>query len=144
MADEISTGVKLLLVEDDLDFRSSLAGRLEKRGFIVVETASAEEALGMLERATFDVVVSDIKLPGTDGMELLAEIKRRDALLPVILITGYASLESAKEAVTLHDNREDPYQLMNVAEDRPKVVKRIMEEELVPWLKKTRDPWLGG
>jgi PAS domain S-box-containing protein len=102
MTFEESHGIRLLLVEDDLDFRTSLTARLRKRGFEVTEAVSAEEAMEALDQEVFDVVVSDIKLPGTDGMEFLAMVKQRDGELPVVLVTGYASLESAKEAVTLN------------------------------------------
>ncbi|NQT39932.1 MAG: sulfatase [Planctomycetes bacterium] len=44
---------------------------------------------------------------------------------------------------TLHDNRDDPFQLQNLADEQPELVDRLTREELVPWLKKTRDPWLG-
>ncbi len=44
---------------------------------------------------------------------------------------------------TLHDNKEDPYQLRNVADESPDVVERLIEEELTPWLEKTKDPWLA-
>ena len=44
----------------------------------------------------------------------------------------------------LHDNGEDPYQLENIAEERPDLVQELMETELNPWLEKTRDPWLGA
>ncbi len=44
----------------------------------------------------------------------------------------------------LHDNVEDPFQLRNIAEERRELVRELMENELVPWLEKTRDPWLGA
>ena len=59
--------------------------------------------------------------------------------------TGKRNREEGKEDLfTLHDNVEDPFQLKNVAGEKPEVVKRLMEIELVPWLRKIRDPWLGG
>ena len=49
-----------------------------------------------------------------------------------------------EEETTLYDNVADPYQLTNIAADQPEVVRRLIREELVPWLRRTDDPWLGG
>ncbi len=92
---------QLLLLEDDEDFSSALASRLTKRNFKVTISISAEEALDKFKSESFDAVIADIKLPGMDGMEFLARVRDRNKDLPVILVTGYASLESAKEAVKL-------------------------------------------
>ncbi len=92
---------KLLLVEDDPDFRSALELRLKKRGFEVTVTASGEEAMDKLKSSVFDIVVSDIRLPGMSGMKFLDKVKKINEYLPVILLTGYGSLETAKEAVRL-------------------------------------------
>ena len=94
--------IKLLLVEDDDDFSSALVSRLAKRNFAVTTAISAEDALHELTDTTVDVVVADIKLPGMDGMRLLVKVRELYDDLPVILLTGYGSLESAKEAVRLN------------------------------------------
>ena len=93
--------IKLLLVEDDEDFSAALSSRLAKRNFSVTVAPTGESALDGLKEADFDVVVADIKLPGMDGMEFLAQVRRLHNSLPVIMLTGYASMESAKEAVRL-------------------------------------------
>jgi DNA-binding NarL/FixJ family response regulator len=93
--------IKLLLVEDDEDFYSALMPRLAKRNFEVNVAVSAEKALDRFNNSEFDIVVADIKLPGMDGIKFLSEIRKLDKDIPVILITGYANLESAKEAVRL-------------------------------------------
>jgi len=94
--------VKLLLVEDDKDFSAALSLRLTKRSFKVTIAPTAEDALGKLKSSNFDVVVADIKLPGMNGMELLTKVRQLHNNLPVIMLTGYGSLESAKEAVRLN------------------------------------------
>lgn len=94
--------IKLLLVEDDEDFGSILTLRLAKRNFEVTIAPTAEEALAKLKEISFDVIVSDIKLPQMNGMEFLAEVRKLYNSLPVIMLTGYGSLESAKEAVKLN------------------------------------------
>lgn len=94
--------IKVLLVEDDESFGNAIIPRLEKRGLVVVRTASGEKALEEISNSKFDVIVSDIKLPGIDGVEFLTKVRRIDKEIPVILLTGYASLESAREAVKLN------------------------------------------
>lgn len=93
--------INLLLVEDDIDFSYSLVSRLKKRNFNVTTLSSAKEALDLFieSEGAFDVVVTDIKLEGMDGIVLLEKLKAHNEDLPVILITGYASLNSAREAV---------------------------------------------
>ncbi len=98
---ETIKAIKLLLVEDDEDFAPALMRRLKKRNIDVLLSTSAEEALDKLKAQEFDTVVSDIKLPNMDGMEFLAKIRELNNSIPVIMLTGYASLESAKEAVKL-------------------------------------------
>jgi CheY-like chemotaxis protein len=70
---------RLLLVEDEADQRHLVAALLGGAGYPVAETASAEEALAELERSPVDLVLSDWKLPGRDGLSLLAESKRPPA-----------------------------------------------------------------
>ncbi|MFH1874418.1 MAG: response regulator [Pseudomonadota bacterium] len=94
--------LKVLLVEDDQDFREALQNRLTKRGFELTIKATAEEALDALNKNDFDAVVSDIKLPSMDGVEFLKRVRSTKDGMPVILLTGYASLESAQEAVRLN------------------------------------------
>lgn len=93
--------VKILFVEDDNDFGPSLEERLCKRGFDVVPVYTAQEGLRMLESTEFDVVVADLKLPEMDGIQFLECVRERFSNLPVIILTGYGSLETAKDAVRL-------------------------------------------
>ncbi len=98
------TITNILLVEDDEDFSAAIVSRLKKKGYGVFATVSAEEALKRLsgEDLPIDVVIADIKLPGMDGTRFLKEVREINRDLPVIMLTGYASLESAKEAVKLN------------------------------------------
>ena len=78
--------VNLLLVEDDNDFACALVSRLEKRGIIVTGASSAEEALKIFDEKNFDAIISDIKLPGTDGMQFLTKVREKNKETPVILL----------------------------------------------------------
>jgi len=90
----------IMVVDDEVRMCESLDRLLTAEGYRVVTFADGGEALLALSGTeNFDCVVTDLKMPGTDGMHILRQARDRDPLAPVILMTGYASLESAVEAV---------------------------------------------
>jgi len=86
---------KVLLVDDERDFLAALGKRLGKRGVIVTEAHTGEEAVARMAENPADVVVLDMKMPGMGGMRTLQEIKRVHPFVEVIMLTGHASLDSA-------------------------------------------------
>ena len=84
-------GIRVLLVDDEADFRSPISRRLTRRGFLVSEAADGLEALGSLQNEPADVVVMDVKMPVMDGLEALPRIKAEHPKTEVILLTGQAS-----------------------------------------------------
>ncbi len=98
---ECAEPVRLLLVEDDAESSAALITMFRKRGVAVTAVASAEEALDAFARSPFDAVVADIRLGGMSGVGLLRCIREQNADFPVVLLTGYDSLESAIQAVRL-------------------------------------------
>jgi len=88
-----------LVVDDDLAMREMLASLFREQGFAVEEAASADEALHHLGEAEFDVVLSDIKMPGRSGIQLVGEARRLRPDTPVVLMTGFGSIDSAVEAM---------------------------------------------
>ena len=93
--------IKLLLVEDDEESGEALTNMLRKRGVETMRESDALLAMRRLESEDFDVVVADIRLGGMSGVELLGAIRQKAGGFPVILLTGYDSLESAIQAVRL-------------------------------------------
>jgi len=93
--------IKLLLVDDELDFLRTLGKRLSKRGNSVELAVSGEQALSMLETFEADVVLLDVKMPGMDGLTLLNLIKQKWPLIEVIMLTGHASVEVAIRGMEL-------------------------------------------
>jgi len=89
----------LLVVEDDGDLRQALEDTLRVAGFTVLTARSCEEALPLVESARPDLVVSDVQMAGEDGHALLARLKARQPDLPVLLMTAYASVERAVQAM---------------------------------------------
>ncbi len=93
--------IRVLLVDDELDFLETLAKRLEKRNVDVSCVTSGEEAIAHLKGQAVDVVVLDVKMPGMGGLEVLREIKKAYPLTEVIMLTGHASIEVAIEGMEL-------------------------------------------
>jgi len=89
----------LLIVDDEIVVRDSLGKWFESEGFTVTIAAGAAEALGLLARQRFDLALVDIKMPGVDGIELQARVKEVAPDMPVIIMTGYASVETAVRAL---------------------------------------------
>lgn len=92
---------KILVVDDEDDFRETIVKRLQKRKMKAWGAESGEKALELIEAQPFDVVVLDVKMPGLDGIDTLREIKKRKPLIEVILLTGHASMESGIEGMKL-------------------------------------------
>ena len=89
---------KLLVVDDDADLLQLLSMRLTAAGYHVTGVGSAEEALAHLEASRPQLVVSDVQLPGRDGLALFDEIRKRHPALPVILLTAHGTIPDAVEA----------------------------------------------
>jgi DNA-binding NtrC family response regulator len=92
---------EVLIVDDEVDFVGPVVKRLRRRKLSVRSANSAEDALRCMEQAPVDVVVLDVKMPGTDGIQALREIKSRYPLVEVIMLTGHASVEAAIRGMEL-------------------------------------------
>ena len=96
----MSRKTNILVVEDDAAMRQSCAKVFRIKGYDVTEASSAEEALDQIrEQPDVDVVLTDLKMPGMDGVALLKEIKLLDPRIEVVLMTGYGSIKNAIEAM---------------------------------------------
>ncbi|WP_431478808.1 sigma-54-dependent transcriptional regulator [Massilia eburnea] len=103
--------MKALLVEDEAALRLATSQTLELGGFTVQACASAEEALPLLLANFAGVVVTDVRLPGLSGLELLARVATLDTELPVIVVTGHGDVSMAVEAMRAgaYDFIEKPF-----------------------------------
>lgn len=107
----MARAMKVAIVDDEADMRQSISQWLALSGFDTETYASAEEALGAITADFPGVVVSDIKMPGMDGMALLKRLMSMDSGLPVILITGHGDVPMAVEAMRVgaFDFLEKPF-----------------------------------
>ena len=85
--------LRLLLVDDEVEFLEPMKARLERRGIACATAASGAEALAILGASPIDCAVVDVKMPEMDGLELLRRLRRLYPAIPVILLTGHASAE---------------------------------------------------
>lgn len=93
------SAIKVLLVEDDRALRQALGDTLELGGFTYDTAGSAEDALEKVAAETFNLVVSDVNMPGMDGHQLLARLRASQPQLPVLLMTAHAAVERAVDAM---------------------------------------------
>jgi len=91
----------VLVVDDELNIRNALAKILEKAGHKVLAAESGDQALGRLHETTFDVVLTDLKMVGTGGMDVLRAVKQGQPEAEVILLTAYGTIDSAVEAIKI-------------------------------------------
>lgn len=127
----------VLVVDDEPGIRELLAQILVDEGYTVATVATGEEALGALSKEIFDVVLLDVQLPGLNGLEILRQLKASGNRVPVVMISGHATVEQAAEAVRegAADFLEKPLGLERVLVtvgnvlERSRLAQRLQEEE---------------
>jgi two-component system response regulator HydG len=90
---------KILVIEDDISFCKLLEKFLTKNAYTVVSSYTAAEAKNAIKKEHFDLVLTDLRLPDSDGIELMMEIKTEFPDLPVVLMTGYSDVNTAVKAI---------------------------------------------
>ncbi len=123
---DANENANVLVVDDEGAIRYSVSKTLQRVGYNVSEAASGEEALDIMKKQHFDVVLTDIRMPGLTGVELLRRIKEVAPDAIVILMTGYASLGTAVEALRLgaHDYLIKPSSSQDIRQSVARGVER--------------------
>ena len=98
MPDQFS---KILLVDDDENLNKILSFQLTQMGFDITTATDGSSGLNLFKRGSFDIVITDLQLPGMTGMELLTSIRRLDKNVIILIITAYGTVENAIEASRL-------------------------------------------
>jgi len=126
---------RVLIVDDEERICQSLCTLLGNEGYVIETAANGEEALAKIARTPYDVILSDIKMPKADGMTVLKKAREQDPEALVILMTGYASLESAVAAVSAgaYEYVLKPAEF----EELKRLVKRALDKREVDLAKRT-------
>jgi CheY-like chemotaxis protein len=97
----VSSQAQILVVDDEKTLRDIVGRALMKLGHRCVTASNGEEALALLARQTVDLVLTDLKMPKMGGLALIEWLRKEHPEIPVIIMTGYADLESARKALRL-------------------------------------------
>ena len=92
---------RVLIVDDEPDFVETIVKRLKGKGLDAEGVLNGRDAIALLDKAEFDVCVLDVKMPGMDGLETLSEMKKKNSLMEVIMLTGHGSVESGIRGLQL-------------------------------------------
>lgn len=96
-----NNSISILIVDDDINYRTILFDYLKSEGYDVVSVGSAEEAINRLEKDFFNIIISDLKLPGKSGIDLLNTVKSRSKDAEMIILTAFGSVDSAVAALKI-------------------------------------------
>ena len=120
--------IKLLLVDDEMNFLQVIAERLALKDFDVIAATNGREAVASAEKNLFDVAVVDFQMSGMDGTQVLKALKERHKYLEIIMLTGHATIDSAVECTKLGAFKylEKPYNFEELVE----VIKDAYEARL--------------
>ncbi len=122
----------ILVVDDERTLARAVKAFLQESGYEAEVAGDAEQALGMLETLRPDVVFSDVRLPGMDGIELLRRIREFDPAIPVVIMTAYGTIEGAVQAVKLgaFDYLKKPVDLeeLKLLADRARETSQLKQE----------------
>src|SRR5207247_8864612 len=89
----------ILVVDDEPNVRKVLGAMLEQAGYLTTRAAGADEALDLVRAQDPDLVITDLKMPGMDGLELLRRLKEGFPEIPVVVLTAHGTVEAAVEAM---------------------------------------------
>lgn len=113
-----SSKLRIMVLDDEPIVCKRLKPALERQGYEVDTFTESSEALEQIKHVTYDIIITDLKMKGVDGMHLLGEAKRRFPDTEVIVITGFATMETAKESFHkgVFDFIAKPFKLTEIQE----------------------------
>jgi len=134
------THSKILIVDDDLNVLQVLEARLQASGFQILRAENGQEAIRLLKDNKIDLMISDMKMPGMSGMEVLDKARSLHPGLPIIFLTAYGTIPDAVKAVKAgavdylakpFDGRELVFKLRKVLDESPRFTPEGEDETLI-------------
>jgi DNA-binding NtrC family response regulator len=121
----------ILVLDDEPIVLKRLRPALEKAGYEVEVFSRSSEAMARVMDKNFDIVITDLKMPGLDGMQFLTMVKQGSPKTEVIVITGFATMETAKESFQMgvFDFLAKPFKLAEIQEIVKKAEAKILQGE---------------
>jgi len=113
---------KILVVDDDHDVRTVTSDTIHELGYMAVTVASAEEAIAKLRAERFDLLITDVAMPGTDGVELARQARAIDEHLPILFSSGYADVQTFGEELSDETVLRKPFRIADIASRIQKVL----------------------
>lgn len=132
------TTTSILIVDDDPNVLQVLEARLQSSGFIIYKAENGQDALRILKENKIDLMISDMKMPGMSGMEVMTKARALHPGLPIIFLTAYGSIPDAVKAVKAgavdylakpFDGRELVYKLRKVLDDNPRFTATVGDDD---------------
>ncbi|OCC16152.1 response regulator receiver protein [Dissulfuribacter thermophilus] len=123
--------ISILILDDEPIVTKRLKPALEKKGYVVETFTDSNSALERIKEQRFDIVITDLKMEGVSGMEFLEEVKNQWPDTEVIVITGFATMETAKESFKkgVFDFLAKPFKLGEIIEIVGKAVEHLKEKK---------------
>ena len=124
--------IRILLLDDEPIVSKRLKPALERKGYCVETFVNSLDALTRFKQFPFEIVVTDLKMEGIDGMEFLTQVKKMRPETEVIVITGFATMETAKESFRqgVLDFLAKPFKICEMHDAIAKAAERIKEYHL--------------
>lgn len=125
-----STTRPILIVDDEPNMRFALKEAVNKLGYTAVTSSSGEEAILRLKQSSFSTVITDMKMPGMNGIKLIKEIKHSFGSIPILVITAYGTIDNAVEAIKegAADYLLKPFSLETLKKTLDSIQHRLMPE----------------
>ncbi len=125
-----TTKTTILVLDDEPIVLKRLGPALEKTGYEVEVFSRSSEAFNRIQQTAFDIVITDLKMEGLDGMQFLTEVKERSPQTEVIVITGFATMDTAKESFKkgVFDFLAKPFKLGEILETVKKAENKVLQD----------------
>ena len=122
---------RILVLDDETIVLKRLGPALEKAGYVVEVFSRSSDAFDRVNQTAFDIVITDLKMEGLDGMQFLTHVKERSPKTEVIVITGFATMDTAKESFQkgVFDFLAKPFKLGEILETVKKAERKIRPDK---------------